>query len=160
MGRPLRVAWQEDAATLGALYRAEHDYQIRPRLQALWLLRQGRSARETASVIGVHERTVQQWLAWYRRDGRAGIRAHRRQGPGKASFLTTDQQAALVAEAAAGVFYTAQDVVAWVQEQFGVSYRPAGIYPLLARLKIAPKVPRPYNPKQSPDAQDAWKRGA
>jgi hypothetical protein len=53
------VAWQEDAAKLGAQYRAERDYQIRPRLQALWLVRQGRSVRETAGVVGVNERMVQ-----------------------------------------------------------------------------------------------------
>jgi hypothetical protein len=39
---------EEDVETLGALYRAAGDYQIRPRLQVLWLVRQGRSVRETA----------------------------------------------------------------------------------------------------------------
>lgn len=160
MGRPVVVTWQEDAARLGALYQAERDYQIRPRLQALWLIRQGRGVRETAEIVGVHERTVQQWLAWYRRDGLSSLRAHRRQGPGKAAFLTAEQQAALVAQAARGVFYTAQDAVAWVQEQFGVTYRLKGMYRLLARLKTRPKVPRPVNPKSSPEVQAAWKRGA
>lgn len=160
MGRPVVVDWREDAATLGALYREEHDYQIRPRLQALWLVRQGRSLRETATLVGVNERTVQQWLAWYRREGLAGVRAHRRQGPGKTAWLTPPQQAALVAEASRGAFYTARDAVAWVQEQFGVTYRVTGMYRLLGRLKTRPKVPRPYNPKRSAEAQAAWKRGA
>jgi transposase len=160
MGRPVVVDWQEDAETLSALYRAERDYQLRPRLQALWLVRQGRSVRETARIVSTHERTVQQWLAWYRQDGLAGIRAHRRQGPGKAAWLSPEQQAALVAEAATGVFYTAHDAVAWVQEQFGVTYRLKGMYRLLARLKVHPKVPRPFNPNASPTQQAAWKGGA
>src|SRR5581483_2794606 len=144
----------------GARYRAERDYQIRPRVQALWLVRQGRSVRETARIVGTHERTVQQWLTWYRQDGLAGIRAHRRQGPGKAAWLTPEQQGALVAEAAKGVFSTAQDAVTWVQEHFGVTYRLTGMYRLLAQLQTHPKVPRPMNPKQSSEAQAAWKRGA
>ena len=160
MGRPVLVAWEEDAETLGGLYRAERDYQIRPRLQALWLVRQGWSVRETAGIVGTHERTVQQWLAWYRQAGLAGLRAHRRQGPGKAAWLSPEQQAALVAEAATGVFYTAQDAVTWVQEQFGVTYRLKGMYRLLARLTAHPKVPRPFNPKASPEQQAAWKGGA
>ena len=159
MGRPLVVAWQEDAATLGALYRAERDYQLRPRLQALWLLRRGRSVREAAGVVGAHERTVQQWLARYRRAGLAGVRAHRRAGRGKAAYLSGEQQAALVAEAATGAFHTARDAMAWVQAQFGVTYRLKGMYRLLARLKVHPKVPRPLNPKSSLAAQDAWKGG-
>jgi transposase len=160
MARPLVVEWKEDAATLGAHYRAERDYQIRPRLQALWLVRQGRSLRETAQVVGTHERTVQQWLAWYRHAGLAGVRAHRRQGPGEVAWLSAEQQATLVAEAAAGRFYTAQDAVVWVREQFGVTYRLTGMYRLLARLKVHPKVPRPFNPKRSPEAQADWKGGA
>jgi transposase len=154
------VAWQEDAEALGALYRAERDYQIRPRLQALWLVRQGRSLRETARIVGTHERTVQQWLAWYRQAGLAGVRAHRRQGPGKVAWLSAEQQAALVAEAATGRFYTAQDAVTWVREQCGVTYRLTGMYRLLARLSVHPTVPRPFNPKRSPEAQAAWKGGA
>lgn len=160
MGRPLVVQWGEDAETLGALYRAERDYQARPRLHALWLVRQGRSVRETAGVVGVHERTVQQWLAWYRQDGLAGVRVHRRAGRGKAAFLTAEQQAALVAQAATGTFHTAQDAVAWVAEHFGVTYRLKGMYRLLARLTVRPKVPRPVNPKTTAEAQAAWKRGA
>lgn len=160
MGRPLQMDWQDDAERLGRLYRAEHDYQLRPRLQALWLIRQGRSARETAAVVGAHERTVQQWLAWYRQGGLAALRSHRRQGAGRAAYLSAAQQAALVAQAATGAFYTAQDAVAWVAEQFGVHYTLKGMYRLLARLKTRPKVPRPRNPKTSPEAQAAWKRGA
>jgi transposase len=160
MGRPVVVTWQEDAATLGAQYRAERDYQIRPRLQALWLVRQGRSLRQTAGTVGVNERTVQQWLAWYRQDGVAGLRAHRRQGPGTAAWLSAEQQAALVAAAATGAFYTAQDAVVWVQQTFGVTYRLKGMYRLLARLQVHPKVPRPFNPNASAEQQAAWKGGA
>lgn len=160
MGRPLRVVWEQDAVTLGDRYRTEHDYQLRPRLQALWLIRQGRSVRQTAGIVGVHERTVQQWLTWYRVGGLAAVRGHRRAGPGRAAYLSADQQAALLAQAATGSFYTAHDAMRWVVDQFGVHYTVKGMYRLLARLKTHPKVPRPQNPKTSPEAQAAWKRGA
>jgi hypothetical protein len=78
MGRPLRADWQEDGATLGRLERAEHDSQIRLRWHAVWLIRHGRSVREAAAIVGGHERPVPPWLPWYRQDGLAGIRAHRR----------------------------------------------------------------------------------
>lgn len=159
MGRPLRVAWTHDAATLGRLYRGEPDYQLRPRLQALWLLRQGRSVRETAGIVGAHERTVQQWVSWYRDGGLEVVRGHRRAGRGRPGWLSAEQQAALVAQAATGAFTTARDAVTWVAEQFGVHYRVGGMYRLLARLTIHPKVPRPMNPKTSAEAQAAWKKG-
>lgn len=160
IGRPLVVAWREDAPTLRRLYLAEHDHQVRPRLQALWLIRQGRSVRETAALVGVHERTVQQWLGWYRRGGIPAVRAPRRAGKGRVAKLTPAQQAQLVAQAATGCFFTVTDALRWVADTFGVRYTASGMYTLLDRLGCAKKVPRPMNPKTSPEAQAAWKRGA
>lgn len=160
MGRPFQVDWREDEATLGGLYRKERDGQRRTRLQALWLLRQGKSLRETAAVVGVNYRTVQQWVAWYRSGGLAEAGAHRRTGPGRTGRLTLHQQKQLREQAAQGSFRTAQDAVVWVGEQFGVQYRRWGMYDLLHRLRIGKKVPRPLAEKADLAAQEAWKKGA
>lgn len=160
LGRPLRIVWGEDAATLHRLYLAEHDYQVRPRLHALWLIRQGHSVRETAGLVGVHERTVQEWVGWYRAGGIPAVRVPRRAGRGRAAYLTAEQQAQLVAQAATGTFFTVGDAVAWVAETFGVTYTAKGMYTRLARLGCRKKVPRPMNPKTSVEAQPDWKRGA
>jgi transposase len=161
-GRPLVIAWapEDDAARLKGLYQAERRADVRPRLHALWLLRTGRRIREVAAVLGVHERNVQRWVSWYRAGGVAEVSAHRRQGAGQRPLLTADQQAQLRAQAATGAFRTAAEARRWVQATFGVSYRAGGMYDLLARLRIHPKVPRPRNPKADAAVQDAWKRGA
>lgn len=57
-GRRLPIRWQEDEATLYKLYKQQKDYQHRKRLQALWLLRQGRLVNEVAEIVGVHVRVV------------------------------------------------------------------------------------------------------
>ena len=158
-GRPLRIDWQEDVEALGQAYRRERDPEIRPRLQALWLLRQGRSLADTAMVVGVHYRTLQTWLAWYRSGGLPGVGAHHQAGTGRASYLTAAQQAELLAEVAGGRFFTAQEVREWVAERFGVHYTRLGIYPLLSRLGCHPKVPRPFNPRSTDVEQTAWKKG-
>jgi transposase len=160
IGRPLRIAWQEDAGTLRRRYLAEQDYQVRPRLHALWLMREGHGLRETARLVGVHERTVQAWVGWYRQGGIPAVRAPRRAGRGRAAYLTAEQQAHLLAQAATGTFFTVADAVAWVAATFGVTYTAKGMYSLLDRLGCHKKVPRPMNPKTSPEAQTAWKRGA
>jgi transposase len=159
-GRRLVIAWREDAGTLRELYRQERDAQIRPRLQALWLLREGRPLGEVAHVVGVHYVTAQQWVAWYRRGGLATVRAHRRAGPGRAAWLSAEQRAALAAQAAAGAFHTVADAVCWVADAFGVRYTRWGLYTLLHRLDCRPKVPRPISAKTTAEAQAAWKGGA
>jgi transposase len=83
VGRPCRIAWQEDAATLRQLYQQERDGPVRTRLHALWLLQEGHNLAETAQLVGVEYRTVQQWVAWYRAGGVAEVRGHRRAGKGR-----------------------------------------------------------------------------
>lgn len=159
-GRPLVVAWQHEAPELGRLYRAEHDYQIRPRLHALWLLRQGWRVGAAAAAVGVNYRTVQDWLGWYRAGGLVEVRRHRRAGTGRAAYLTREQQAQLVTQAATGTFFTVADAVRWVARTFGVTYTAKGMHRRLSRLGCRKKVPRPMNPKTSAEAQLAWQTGA
>lgn len=160
-GRRLLINWQDDADSLGRAYRQEENAELRTRLHALWLLRQGHSLRESAELVGVHYVTLQQWIAWYRAGGLTEVRRHRRGGrQGRASHLSAQQQQQLCAEAATGRFRTAHQIRAWLAEQFDVHYSPDGIYSLLARLKLSPKVPRPRAARASDEAQAAWKRGA
>ena len=158
-GRSLVIAWQDDAATLYARYRAETKPDLRPRWHALWLLRTGRTVREAARVLGVHERSVQQWVAWYRVGGLEAVAAHRKAGKGSRARLSGEQQAALLAEAATGRFRTAAEAVVWVRETCGAVYTISGMHQLLRRLRCRPKVPRPLAEKASPEDQEAWKKG-
>jgi transposase len=75
-------------------------------------------------------------------------------------LLQNKQEGVVAEEAATGTFTTAADVRRWVADQFGVTYRPKGIYGLLRRLRCRPpKVPRPIHVKADPEAQEAWKKG-
>ena len=159
-GRPFQVEWQDDAKTLGQLYRRETDPELRPRLQALWLLRGGRRLAEVAEIVGVHYKTLQQWVAWYRVGGVEEVRRHRRGGrQGKTSYLTPDQERAVVEEAKTGAFRTAGEMGEWIERRFQVVYRPGSLYSLAERLKLGKKVPRPMNEKADEPSQEAWKKG-
>ena len=102
MGRPLKISWQDDEAALFQRYRAEKQPDLKPRLQAMWLLRQGHSLTETAKVLGVHYTSVQQWVAWYRQGGIAEVLSHRKMGQGQLPWLTPAQQEQLCAQVAQG----------------------------------------------------------
>ena len=141
----MRVVWAEEdtAAALHQQYRTEKVTEVRTRLHALWLLRQGRGPTAVAAAVGVGRNAVQRWLRWYREGGLDAVRSRRRGGPGKPSFLTKDQEQQVVAAAATGVFATAQEMRDWIEEQFGVVYTRDSMYTLLPRLGIRLKVPRP-----------------
>ena len=160
-GRRVQIAWEEEhtSEALREQYRQEEG-EVRTRLHALWLLRAGWSMEQVAGVVGVHYRTVQRWVGWYRQGGIAEVCAHHGGGQGQPAWLTPAQEAAVAEEAAKGAFTTAADVRRWVAEQFGVTYRPKGIYGLLHRVRCHPKVPRPLHTKADPEAQEEWKKGA
>src|SRR6185503_13639798 len=117
-GRKLTIEWAEadDAASLYRRYRRERRADVRPRLHALWLVRRGHTTRETAAVLGVDERTVQRWLAWYRGGGLAPLATRHAGSQGAPSLLTPEQKVALSDEVAAGRFRTAAEIRQWVQE--------------------------------------------
>jgi transposase len=102
---------------------------------------------------------VQRWVRWYRDGGLAAVRTRKRGGRGAAAWLTAEQQAAVLEQAATGAFHTAADARRWISDQFQVGYRPKGIYRLLKRLGCRPKVPRPIHEQANQAAQAAWKKG-
>ena len=160
-GRPLAVEWAagDDAASLQARYRRERRADVRPRLHGLWLVRAGRSAREAADVLGVHERTVTRWLAWYREGGLAAVEGRHAGGQGAPSFLTAEQREDVAAEVATGRFRTAAEIRRWIEERWGVRYTEGGMYARLGRLGCGPKVPRPVHAKADAAAQARWNKG-
>src|ERR671936_1686967 len=95
LGRPFRIAWQDEESALREAYRRERDPEVLPRLHALWLLRRGERLGEVADLVGVHYRTVQQWVTWYRVGGLPEVRRHHTGGrQGAPSHLTAAQRRA------------------------------------------------------------------
>ena len=161
-GRRVQIAWQAEdtSAALREQYRQQEEGEVRTRLHALWLLRSGWGMEQVAGIVGVHYRPVQRWVGWYRHGGVAEVCARHGGGRGQPAWLTPEQEGVVAEEAAKGTFTTAADVRRWVADQFGVTYRPKGIYGLLRRLRCRPKVPRAIHVKADPQAQEAWKKGA
>jgi transposase len=157
-GRPFEIDWKDDEQTLYELYKKERDWQDRRRLQALWLLRKGRKLAEVAEIVGVHYRTVQEWVKWYRQGGLEEVRGHRLGAAGGAKArLEGEELEKLKAKVEQGEFKTIWEAVKWVKDEFKVEYSYWGMRWVFKRLKLKKKVPRPQNPKASVEKQQAWK---
>jgi transposase len=160
-GRPFQVDWrtEDTPAALKAAYQKEDEGAIRQRLHGLWRLRSGWRLGAVAAALGVHYRTVQRWVDWYRDGGVATVRARRMGGHGQPAKLSAEAQAVVADTVATGRFRTAAEVGDWIAETYGVRYRPGGLAGLLARLRCAPKVPRPVHAKADLAAQERFKKG-
>jgi transposase len=159
MARKLQIDWHETEDELFRLYKQEKDRQNRTRLQALWLLRPGRAVKEVAGLVGVHYRTVQEWVAWYRNGGVDEVLQRRHGGHGgQERRLSEEQEAELKAQSEAGEIRTIHDGVAWAKTH-GVDYTYWGMRWVFYRLGLKKKVPRQKAPQASAAEQETWKKG-
>lgn len=158
--RPGTIDWRdEDTETeLSYLYHSEKDPELRPRWQALWLLRRGVSRAEVVDVLGITGRALRNWIAWYRQGGTDAVRKHHQGGYGHPPRLSDEQCAQIKSKAANGEFRVIDDVRVFVEQQWSVHYTYWGMRSVLDRLKIHRRVPRPVAAKADLEAQAAWRK--
>ena len=156
------VQWNESAQQLYEKYKAEHhDVPRRKRLMALWLLRRGESVADAAQMAGVGQRTLTRWIAWYREGGLEEVlkRVAGHGSVGSRCRLSDEQIDSLMEQASLGKFRTYEQARQWVKKEYGIEYRYKGIYAVLSRRGVHPKVPRPTSTQADKDKQEAWKKG-
>jgi transposase len=146
-GRPFEVAWREEDTpeALKGAYQRERDPEVRTRLHSLWLLRCGWSLGMAAEIMGTHYRSVQRWVAWYRKGGLPEVMGHKMGGRGRPPLLRPEEEIQVSDAVATGRFRTAWEIRDWIAYQYGASYTLGGVYSLLRRLKCAPKAPHPVH---------------
>jgi transposase len=112
--------------------RQAGDRRIFQRLSALLWIDEGRTREEVAALLGVSSRQVGDWLRIFRNKGLDALcTLHYRGDPGR---LRPAQVERLKQEIAKGSFHNADQVRAWIEEQFGVAYSASGVKELLHRI--------------------------
>lgn len=160
-GRRFVVTWCEEDTpeALKAAYQGERDPELRTRLHGLWLVRCGWRLHSVAQAVGIHYRTVQRWVGWYRKGGTGNVLSHKMGGKGQKAFLSQEAQGQVAQEVGTGRFRTVGEIRKWIAQQYGATYTEGGAYSLLRRLGCSPKVPRPVHAQANPEQQAAWKKG-
>jgi transposase len=117
---------------IGERRRQAQDRRIYQRLSAVLWCDAGRTREEVAELLGVSTRQVGDWLRIFRNKGLDELcTLHYRGDPGG---LRPAQIERLRQEIAKGAFHNADQVRAWIEEQFGVAYSPSGVKDLLHRI--------------------------
>ena len=112
--------------------RQADDRRIFQRLSALLWIDEGRTREEVADLLGVSSRQVGDWLRIFRNTGLDELcTLHYRGDPGG---LRPAQVERLRQEIAKGTFHNADQVRAWIEQQFGMAYSASGAKDLLHRI--------------------------
>jgi transposase len=112
--------------------RQASDRRIYQRLSTLLWIDEGRTREEVADLLDVSSRQVGDWLRIFRNKGLNELcTLHYRGDPGRLRPAQVEQ---LKQEIAKGIFHNAEQVRAWIEEHFGVTYSSSGVKDLMHRI--------------------------
>ena len=145
-------------------YRAVRDVTEARHTQAIWLLAQGRTVLDVASVLAFAPRWVEQLAARHDAHGPAVLGEQRRRNGRAASVLTAAVLAALAERLKAppedGGRWTGPKVALWMARRRGMErVHPQRGWEALRRVRWSLQTPRPRHPRSATPEQRAEFKG-
>lgn len=123
---------------------------------------EGENRTNIAKRLNIARGSVNKWVASYLESGLAGL--DNKPISGRPSNLTEEQRLKVKAfvlqhaESSDGGRLIAADIQAYISKTFHVNYQLGNIYRLLHSLELSWITTRSKHPKQSKEAQDAFKK--
>ena len=134
-------------------FKQTDDRRVAERLHAILLLDGGQNADAVSSILHIHPKTLKRWVKAFVSGGEDALTSFKYVGG--AGWMTDEQLQLFTTWLDSAVRSTA-DAIAWVEEQFGLSYSDSGMRKLLKRLDYRYKQPSVLPAKADPEAQAAW----
>lgn len=134
-------------------FKQTDNRRVAERLHTILLLDGGQNAQSVCSILQIHPNTLKRWVKIFVTGGEEALTTLNYAGGD--GNLTVAQQQQLVTWLDAEVRSTAE-AVAWVEQQFGVSYTDSGMVKLLKRLDYRFKQPDILPSKADPKKQAEW----
>ncbi len=164
MAKRIEVKTEMTVEKLHERYRQSNDAVERTHWHMLWLLKEGKSPREVAELLGYTARWIRTIIQRWNAEGDAGIQDHRHEIEGSQPLLSAELQAEL-AEAlqrppADGGLWNGPKVASWMQERLGRPVDPRRGWDYLQRVGYSSHVPRPQHAKADEAMQQEFKKTA
>ncbi len=164
MPKYVKITAEGSTEELQIGYRKASDPVERSHWQILWLISQGHSPREVASMVGYSAGWIREVVRRYNQGGQTAIGDHRRSNAGADPLLSAHQQAdldhALEGPTPDGGLWSGPKVAQWMSSQLGRPVHPQRGWEYLRRLEFTPRRPRPRHAKADAEAQEAFKKTA
>jgi transposase len=144
------------------LSKKASDSRMKMRYLALYHFQRGYNRTQIAEMLGVARGSVNSWVASYLSGGLDALQV--RTSPGRPVRLSTQQLEQLKtfiennAVKPEGGRLIAEDVRCYIQATFGVEYQQTNVYRLMRMLGFSWITSRSKHPKQSIEAQEAFKK--
>lgn len=134
-------------------FKQADDRRVAERLHAILLLDSGRNADAVSAILHIHPKTLKRWIKAFASGGEAALTSFKYVGGD--GWLIDEQVEQFTSWLDMDVRSTAE-AIAWVEEQYGLSYSDSGMRKLLKRLDYRYKQPTVLPAKADPVAQAVW----
>ena len=162
MGKRVTVTSDLPTEELHERYRSAANPVERTHWHILWLMKEGHTPDEVASMLGYTARWVRTIVGRFNRGGEPAILDRRRWQKGAPALLSPEQQKeldhALDLPPADGGLWTGPKVAAWIAERLGRPVDPRRGWDYLQRLGRSSRVPRPQHEQSDEASQQAFKK--
>jgi transposase len=120
-------------------------------------------AKQIGGIVGVSERTVNQWVYYYNKKGEAGIKSMLRGGRREnREIMSIEQEKAfldtLISRAEKGLIIITKTIKEEVEKYIGKGISLDYVYDLLHRNNWRKVTPRPRHPKTKIEVQEEFKK--
>ena len=145
-----------------SLAKKEKNARMQQRLLALAHFQDGKSRYKIAEYLKVSRTSVNKWISEFLRYGLEGLKEAPRSGrPTKLTQMQLEQLSTYIEQQAArttGGRLTGYDVQAYILANFDVDYELSNVYRILHAQGFSWITSRSRHPKQSQEAQEAFKK--
>ena len=164
MPRRIEIKGHLSNEELSKRYRSSKDVVERGHYQVIWLVSQGRSPAEVASVTGYSRDWVYKLVRRYNQEGVSAIGDQRSHNPGQPTLLDDVQQAqllqALEEAPRDGDLWDGPKVAQWMSDLLGRPVHPQRGWEYLRAMEMRLLRPRPEHIESDPVVQQQWKKNS
>jgi transposase len=148
--------------TISQLIAATNNGRLRIRLLAVSHFLDGKNRTQIANFLKVSRTSVNKWIQKYLDEGLDGLKEKKHTGRPK---LLSDKQLKQlkhyilsVAVKDDGGRLQGKDVQSFIAQEFGIIYQKTNVYQIMHQLDLSWITTRSKHPKQSIEAQEAFKK--
>lgn len=159
-----RIVEHLSVEELGQRYRASTDACVARHFQAIWLLAQGQTLAQVASITGMATRWLERLVRRYNQQGPEALGDRRRENGAARRILTPDLldklQVRLAEPPPDGGVWTTPKIAVWMAQELGLVWVfPQRAWDALQAIGWTIQTPRPRHPRSAtPDEVAAFKK--
>jgi len=142
---------EEEKIELERRHRTERDRRVADRIKAVLLSNEGWKPKEIAQALRIHKDTVFEHIIDYKKEKKLNP-----ENGGSQSKLDEEQTKELIAHLESHTYQIAQEICAYVESKYGMSYSRQGMTDWLHAHKFSHKKPKGVPAKANAQKQEAF----